>query len=569
MENNNNISAFEKVVFVDKINNEYDAEQLSKEYPFAYIITDKTSEGLNNGILVDSNNDIIEGIKDQYGQVLTPNNSSGNIWKGGERLTKFINVDSSKNTAQFDAYDLKLEFNQKSGLLSFLKIPKIDNYKVVSLFYKYNNTNDLDNQFLDLKTYINKSIIWEDRAAGILPDNINSAYPTEIDLENFLDTYDDINTIINDNNNLTTANISNLDTTNEGFIDSIDNKVYLVLRFEAQYAQTLNAVSNTSFNIKENIENDILTISKNASLLNSTEHLINYINISDTDITDVLSSKINKIGKITYNYIYNTTQNSTTGQSVPACRYFIYELEVKKNTNLGHLNNLNFSFENVSNLNSLNIGLDQLFVNPTSYKLFINNNEVDLENNNLITYLMPNTTNTCRLELYPNKLSDFRLNITSNRQTGEHDELNDFIFDNSSDITPQMNNGNNNIFIFNIIASPAYDFNSEIQPLEQDTSKTILSFELHKYDIISQQSSDDVYWFNQTYIQKYNWNGWLFGTISNGNNPFTGYLTTSEATALSPIAFHPGQIYAKFNIPGSTDPETQQLLDITTSTKVT
>lgn len=561
MGNNNNISAFEKVVFVDKIDNEYDAEQLSKEYPFAYIVTDKTSEGLNNGILVDSNNDIIEGIKDTNDQIVSPNHSSGNIWKGGERLTKFINVDSSKNTAQFDAYDLKLEFNQKSGLLSFLKIPKIDDYKVVSLFYKYKN---------DLKTYINKSIIWEDRAAGILPNSIANTYSTEVDLENFLDTYDDINTIINDNDKLTTANISNLDTTNKGFIDSIDNKVYLVLRFEAKYAQTLNAVSNTSFNIKANVENESLLISKNASLLNSEEHLKKYMNISNND---AIYSKINKIGKITYNYVYNSTQNASTGQTVPACRYFIYELEVKTNTNYEHLNNLNFSFENASNLNSLNIGIDQLFINPTSYKLFINNNEVNLENTDLITYLMPNTTNNCRLELYPNKLSDFRLSITSNRINKENlseEQRSHFTFDNGF-ISPQINDGNNNVFTFNIIASNYYDYDSEIQDNEYNTSKTTLSFELHKYDSTntSQPISSDVYWFKETYVQKYNWQGWSFGTILSGDNPFNGYLTTLEATALSPVSFHPGQINAIFNIPGSENLETQQVLDITKSTQIT
>ena len=35
MGNNNNISAFEKVIFVDKIDNEYDAKELSESYPFA------------------------------------------------------------------------------------------------------------------------------------------------------------------------------------------------------------------------------------------------------------------------------------------------------------------------------------------------------------------------------------------------------------------------------------------------------------------------------------------------------------------------------------------------------
>ena len=118
MGNTNNISAFEKIVFVDKINNEYDAEQLSKEYPFAFILTEKTQNGLEQGILYDEENNELLFSK-EFGDVTKNNESSGNIWKGGKRITKFVNVNYNANVAHFDAYDLRIDFDQISGLLSF------------------------------------------------------------------------------------------------------------------------------------------------------------------------------------------------------------------------------------------------------------------------------------------------------------------------------------------------------------------------------------------------------------------------------------------------------------------
>ena len=555
MGNNNNISAFEKVIFVDKIDNEYDAKELSESYPFAYIITEKTEEGLNNGILVDSNNNIIR--EKNINNVQRPNQSSGNIWKGGQRLTKFVNVDSTKNTTEFDAYNLKLEFNQETGLLSFLKIPKIDNYKIISLFYKHIYTNENQEQVVGVKKYVNKQNILNDQQNNVLP----SIFSEDVNLTS-LNNYDDINQIDDDTIQLKTANISEKNTQNQGFIDAIDNKVYLVLRFEAQSIATLNTVSNASFNISAAEEN-IINITKNASPITSNKTLSDFTGITDNDI-------LNDIAKVTFKYTYSSEQIKNKSNIISPCKYFIYELELKdKTSEQGHMN-LGFNFENASYLYPFNLGVDQLFLNPTSYKLYINNIEVNLENDDLTIYVMPGTNVNCKLELYPNKISNYALTVTSNVANNRH-----FTFSNNdedlssltilSDVNPYT--ANNNIFEFIIKSTPVYDFNSE----SYDSSETRLSFELKKYDRTNNTQSERAHWVDHVKIRKYNWDAWQYNTLNSIENPFGTSLVTAEATSCSQLSFIPGKIYAVFNIPGNTSSEEYEskLLDITTETQIT
>lgn len=553
MGNTNNISAFEKIVFVDKINNEYDAEQLSKEYPFAFILTEKTQNGLEQGILYDEENNELLFSK-EFGDVTKNNESSGNIWKGGKRITKFVNVNYNANVAHFDAYDLRIDFDQISGLLSFKKVAKIDNYKLVSLFYKEKNTDSLNNNDYKIKAYVNKKKILED-----FNNNYLSTYYFNVsDIDDFLKNFDDINILknIDEKDNIyemiedpyIEGEEQEAIEKDKGFINSIDNKFYIVLRFEAESESTLNTVNVDTFNIISNNTN--IELKQNATVLNNQTDLKNFTHILDNDILEILS-------KVTYNYRY--LNNLYGSNDIKHGRYIIYECEIQNFSN--DLNSYNFMLKNADNLSDFNINLGKLYINPTAYKLIINENEVDFDNLDISTYMLPGSSVNCRFEVYPNKISDVTLHLDLPNSTHfKFKTLNETDNNDYLDITNATDSiSENNKFSFTIEATDNFRFYDGEQPSYLQNITSLLNISL-------KNSDGNIFWQNNTKIRKYVWVGWKFDHIED-NNPY-GYEINIESylegvTSGTKTGFNTGSIYCEFNTDINSPTDTIKYLDIT------
>ena len=119
MNNNINISDYQKIIFVNGIEESNVQEQidiagLSNEYPFAVFFTKKSD-------VLDYNNKPIH-----------------NIWFDGTRLTRFIGIDKDHDTLSIDGKKIKLNFNYDTGLLglsyeNILKSIKLIKYSYVDV----------------------------------------------------------------------------------------------------------------------------------------------------------------------------------------------------------------------------------------------------------------------------------------------------------------------------------------------------------------------------------------------------------------------------------------------------
>ena len=125
MPNNVNISDYEKIIFVNNINETNKNLNLIKNpnYNFAVFFTNNTDIPANWPISA-------------WGPKIK------NIWYGGQRLNRFIGIDQNNCTLSVGNHTVKLTFNYEKGLLGISDTNKLSKIEFVSLSYTdaYSNT---------------------------------------------------------------------------------------------------------------------------------------------------------------------------------------------------------------------------------------------------------------------------------------------------------------------------------------------------------------------------------------------------------------------------------------------
>ena len=245
--NNNDISLFEKVAFVNNIPDEGDAYKLSQEYPFAIIITDTSDAGIVKGIAKGVSIDNETGKQIEYLNTDVINEPSGNIWLGGQRLTKFINIDNNRHVIPMDTYSIVLNFNQITGLLSLYTEAKIEDFELSTVFFK-----DI---FGKLHVFINKEKLRTEYNGTVDDDGNNVAGvvdTTDADTNSFFGKHI-LGTIEKSTNDCNYLEFIQTEQ-NHGYllkdaIDSHNNAIYVILRFESSSESALGSLDNTTFNI--------------------------------------------------------------------------------------------------------------------------------------------------------------------------------------------------------------------------------------------------------------------------------------------------------------------------------
>jgi len=373
--NNNDISLFEKIAFVNNIPTEDAAHELSNDYPFAVIVTEQTESGVRDGIKPNANN-----------------KGSGNIWLGGNRLTKFINVDQVNNSISMDTYSIVLNFDQESGLLSLNTQAKVDNYELSSIFYKDSNDN--------LCVYIDK-------------DTISNANGTTINNNNTegwdWDTLSTDSRLKDMPRNNSVDYIWNIDT-----IDSKDNIFYMIVRFEASSYNSLISVPITSFNILSDSQNsDISTYELIGNCEKAPEYCTSITETNNEGYTVYNLEEISLIEKVTWGIPY---KEFSEGGRKPAL-YVMYRVKVNKNLPDSGINkpNLAFKFSTLSSyftkgirVNRSNTLINFTYNNSDDIKLYANNEVVS---NNI--FIMPNATKKLSLQINPKFVRNLKLYVTS------------------------------------------------------------------------------------------------------------------------------------------------------------
>jgi len=142
MPNNVNISDYEKIIFVNNINETNNQDLIKNQnYSFAVFFTNNTDVPAN-----------------------WPSSAWGpkikNIWYGGQRLNRFVGIDQNNCTLSVGNHTVKLTFNYEKGLLGISDTNKLSKIEFVNLSFvdaytgnlvetnNYNNViNAKDNTF--------------------------------------------------------------------------------------------------------------------------------------------------------------------------------------------------------------------------------------------------------------------------------------------------------------------------------------------------------------------------------------------------------------------------------------
>lgn len=137
MQSRLNMSDYEKIIFVDKIdenelkNSGESIEELSNSYPFAVFFTN---------------------YKGEDGE--TQNQTVHNIWQGGNRLTKFVGIDPKRNKIKINDHILKLKFYYDTGLLGIEDANQLESIKLVDVQYTDLLGNTFTNYIEGMETLI-------------------------------------------------------------------------------------------------------------------------------------------------------------------------------------------------------------------------------------------------------------------------------------------------------------------------------------------------------------------------------------------------------------------------------
>jgi len=137
MNNLINMSEYEKIIFVNGIDESQNIETLSKNYPFVVFFANSDSPDQNwtNGIT--------------------------NIWKNGIRLTKFVGIDYNNCSIEINGHTVKLGFNYKTGLLSLYE-DKDDSFIYVGYEYPTDDiVNDENNIIRFSENEIGTKDFWD------------------------------------------------------------------------------------------------------------------------------------------------------------------------------------------------------------------------------------------------------------------------------------------------------------------------------------------------------------------------------------------------------------------------
>jgi len=384
MENNNDISLFEKIVFVDNIPSEDEAKRLSSKYPFAVFISDHNND-------IENINTVSNGR--DWNQF-----AFNNLWKGGKRLTKFNNIDFENSSVNMDTFTIDLEFDMQKGLLSLKAKAKVDGYKIVGFIQRKGEG--------DYVTYLNKRDISNNIRSGRIT-NI-----TENEFESDSERFDEFTTDpIYDNKVLLGSNSAQSAT--DGF-DTIDNKFYIIASFEAQDVESLYSVPANAYNIYS-IDDEF---SVTAAPMFAEDKLKQIININNAEEKDNL---IQSILKYTDNLLYSDVKQ----------RCVIYEISINKNIEPDNQDDdslVSFAFESLKNIQQMDIAYLFSYVNPTGFELKANieNNWVTIDQNSLKeNYFMPGTRTEFMLNIFPENVRKLKLpiSVTSRVQNGTTEYL--------------------------------------------------------------------------------------------------------------------------------------------------
>lgn len=524
--NNNDISLFEKIAFVNNIPTENDAYELSNDYPFAVIVTEQTEAGVRDGI---KNN--------------TVNKGSGNIWLGGNRLTKFINVDQVNNSISMDTYSIVLKFDQESGLLSLGTQAKVDDYELSSIFYKDSNDN--------LRVYIDKAAMTIANGTTIDTNNtINWNWNT---------ISDEYSSELNDMPGSTTNYIWNIDT-----IDSKDNIFYMIVRFEASSYASLVSVPITSFNMLSDSQNsDISTYEIIDDCENASDFCASLIENNTDGYTVYNQSDINLIEKVTWGVPY---KDLSEGGRKPAL-YVMYRIKVNKNIpdNTVTKSNLSFKFSTLSSyftkgirVNRSNTVINFINNNTDDIKLYVANEEASSN-----IFIMPNATKKLSLQINPKYVRNLKLYITSSNEEITTNNLSNIIGlsngftitdidENSTSEYIRINKKDNttnysNKFEFTIKAPESFTYQNN----GNNPDNTLLRFIIVKEDTIDDVLTQTIIYdsnITDTNGDKHNYNVYKCTyeglEIPNLNWGTTDYILTS-GQILYPLST--GDIFALFS----------------------
>lgn len=540
--NNNDISLFEKIAFVNNIPTEDSANELSNDYPFAVIVTEQTEEGVRNGIKPN-----------------TTNKGSGNIWIGGNRLTKFINVDQVNNSINMDTYSIVLSFDQESGLLSLGTQAKVDDYELSSIFYKKSDS--------ELCVYIDKSAM-------------NNANGTTINNENTIGwNWNEIS--VNSNLRDMPRTSSNEYAWNIDTIDSKDNIFYMIVRFEASSYNSLISVPITSFNILSDSQNsDISTYEIVDNCARATDYCETITKNNTEGYTKYTQSDINLIEKVTWGVPY---KDESEGGRKPAL-YVMYKVKVNKNIPDSIITkpNLSFKFSTLSSyftkgirVNRANTLINFIYNNPDDIKLYADNNVVS---DNI--FIMPNATKKLSLQINPKFVRDLKLYITSSNEEITTDNLssitglsNGFTITDTDEgstseyirINKKDNTTNySNKFEFTIKAPESFTYKNN----DNDPDNTLLRFIIVKEDTINDTLVQTIlYDSNNTDINGNNHNYNAYKCTYEGLDIPNLDWGTTEYNLTSGQILYPlstGDIYALFSDRTSKSEE----IDVNTYNKV-
>ena len=111
----NNMSDFEKIIFVNNINEDIISvnngmQSISEQYPFVLFLTNQT---INDGAVKISN-----------------------LWHNGVRLTRFIGIDQKNSTINLgNGHEVRLHFDPKTGLLGIYDVNTLSSIIIVDIGY--------------------------------------------------------------------------------------------------------------------------------------------------------------------------------------------------------------------------------------------------------------------------------------------------------------------------------------------------------------------------------------------------------------------------------------------------
>ena len=360
--NNNDISLFEKVVFVDNIPSEDNARDLSTRYPFALFISDYGEFGKN-------------GEESELPPTRDWNQFSfNNIWKDGKRLTKFNNVNPEKYSVNMDTFTIDLGFDIRTGLISLTSVAKVSGYDVVGFIQKH-GTNEYS-------TYLNKTKIRQDiNRNADAGSRITNVTMTEYnnDMGNFSE--------------FTSTNFEGFRYYIEGF-DTVNNKIYIITSFYAEDYEVLHSVPVNAFAV--NSINEEFTISTKPVFIE--DKLQEILDFDDPVEKQEL-----------FDLILKYTDNLKYSDKYQRC--VVYELDIVKNIEPAYgatdTSVLTLSFEslkNVENINNIDIEFLYSYVNPIGFELkgFIDNEWKTINQNSVNeNYFMPGAATQFALTILP------------------------------------------------------------------------------------------------------------------------------------------------------------------------